>query len=320
MKADRTLMKHRRPTGRRGSRSWIAAAVAFAATGAALILALPLASRANAANPPGHANSECATRTLARGFATYVPALRTYDDNIEDSGNAPDFCASELVTNDRTTITLGIHAHNRTGFIAGDAYTVYLDTDRNATTGGGGVGAEYEIAFTGPLAQLEQWNGTAFDPTSAVPVPLIWVPDYGPVLVFLRSAIGDPAGFNFVLVSTNGQAGDRAPDTGSWSYSTVPFALKMTSLSLGLARAGKTMTARAMVMRSDVDGPLDQGTIGCAAKVGHYYLAGKGKFAGSRVVCTWRVPKNTGGQRLSGTVSVSYQGVRVARSFAARVR
>jgi hypothetical protein len=296
------------------------AAVALAATGAVLALALPLASRANTASADGHTSSGCAPGAArARGFASYVPALRTYDDNIEDSGGAPDFCASELVTNDNTTITIGIHAHNRTGFVAGDSYTVYLDTDRNPATGGGGVGAEYEIVFTGPLAQLEQWNGTAFDPASAVPVPLIWVPDYGPVLVFLRSAIGDPAGFNFVLVSANGQAGDRAPDTGSWSYSTEPFALKMKSLSIGPARAGKTMTARTVVMRSDFDVPLDQGRIGCAARLGRHSLAGKGKFAGGRVVCTWRVPKNTGRQRLSGTVSVTYQGARASRSFVARV-
>jgi hypothetical protein len=306
MKADRTLMKH--------------TAVALAATGAVLALVLPLAARAGAASPLGHAGPACSTGKAARGFASYVPALRSYDDNIQDSGNAPDFCASELVTNDSTTITMGIHAHNRTGFVAGDSYSVYLDTDQNAATGGGGVGAEYEVVFSGPSAQLERWNGSAFDATSAVPVPLIWVPDYGPVLVFLRSAIGNPAGFNFVLVSANGQAGDRAPDAGSWSYSTVPFALKMKSFSLGSARAGKTMTARAVVMRSDFDEPLDQGKIGCAARVGHHSLAGKGKFTGSRVVCTWRVPKGTGRLRLSGTLSASYQGVRVTRSFAARVR
>jgi hypothetical protein len=308
-------MRHGRPTGR----TWTAAA-ALAAVGAALTLALPLAARANAPSPVGHASAGCATGAHARGFASYVPALRTYDDNIQDSGNAPDFCASELVTNDNTTITMGIHAHNRSGFVAGDSYTVYLDTDSNAATGGGGVGAEYEIVFTGPSAQLEQWNGTAFDPASAVQVPLIWVPDYGPVLVFLRSAIDNPAKFNFVLVSANGQASDRAPDAGSWSYSTVPFALEMKSLSLGPARAGKTMTARAVVMRSDFDEPLDQGKIGCTAKLGHHVLAGKGRFAGDRVVCTWRVPRGTGRQRLSGTVSVLYQGVRAARSFAARVK
>src|SRR5215471_1555650 len=119
----------------------VSAAVALAATGALLTVALPLASRADAASSRAPASPGCTTRQSVREFASYVPALRTYDDNIEDSGGAPDFCASELVTNDSSTITIGIHAHNRTGFVAGGSYTVYLDTDRNTATGGGGVGA-----------------------------------------------------------------------------------------------------------------------------------------------------------------------------------
>src|SRR5919204_7062275 len=78
-----------------------------------------------------------APRTLA--------ALTGYDDPIEDAGNAPDFCGGEAVTNDNRTITIGIHAHNRSGFVAGDSYGIYLDTDLNAATGGGEIGAEYEI-------------------------------------------------------------------------------------------------------------------------------------------------------------------------------
>jgi hypothetical protein len=312
-------MKNRLAAGRSGPPTWIGAGLALGGLAAALALALPLSSRAAAPSPLGRARSGCATQAHAKGFASYVPALRSYDDNIEDSGNAPDFCASELVTNDSVTVTMGIHAHNRTGFSAGDSYTVYLDTDRNVATGGG-VGAEYKIVFTGPQALLERWNGTAFDAASALPVALVWLPDYGPVLGFLHSAIGDPAGFDFVLVSANGENGDRAPDTGSWSYSVEPFALKVKSLSVGAARAGKTFTARAVVLRSDFNEPLDQGKIGCAARLARRSLPGSGKFAGGRAVCTWRMPRSARRKRLSGTLSVTYQGARAARRFSARVR
>lgn len=295
-------------------------AVGLAGLAAAVALALPLSSGATASRSLDAAGAACGPTGHADGFASYVPALRSYDDNIEDSGNAPDFCASELATNDSTTITLGIHAHNRTAFVADDSYAVYLDTDRNASTGGGGVGAEYEIVFSGPVAQLEHWNGSAFDAASALPVPLIWIPDYGPVLVFLRVSIGDPAGFDFVLQSANGQDADRAPDTGFWSYSVQPFALKVKSLSVSAARAGRTFSASAVVLRSDFDDALDQGAISCAAQLRGHSLTGTGRFAGGRVVCTWHVPKNSRHRLLSGSVSVTYQGVRAARSFSARVR
>ena len=289
----------------------------------ALAVALALVSQAAGSGSRSGATAGCGQvghAGRARVFASYTPALRTYDDNIEGSGNAPDFCADELVTNDNGAITIGIHAHNRSGFVAGDTYTVYLDTDLDAATGGGGVGAEYEILFSGPRAQLLRWNGTIFDPASPSPVPMIWAPGYGPVLLLEPAAIGAPPGFNFVLVSANGTDSDRAPDTGSWSYTRRPFALKVQSLSVGAARAGRPFTARALILRSDFDIPLDEGRIGCAARLAGHALAGKGKFANGRVVCTWRLPRNAHGKRLSGALSIAFEGVRVKRGFAARVR
>lgn len=320
MHEHRISTKRGRPARRRGPWTWAGGAGVVAAMAAGLASGLPLPSPAAASSSVAVASSGCSAPAQTLGFDAYVPALRSYDDNIGDSGNAPDFCASEFVTNDNTTITLGIHAHNRTGFVAGDSYSIYLDTDQNAATGGGGVGAEYAIVFSSPRAMLEHWNGTAFDTASAVPVPLFWLPDYGPVLVFLRSAIGDPAAFNVVLVSANGQEGDRAPDTGSWSYSVRPFALKVKSFSVGAARAGSALTARAVVLGSDFDQPLDRGAVACAARLGGHALAGKGKFAAGRAVCTWRVPKSARHKLLSGTLSVASQGARAARSFSARVR
>jgi hypothetical protein len=289
--------------------------------GLAVALALALTSHAAGSARLAGTAASCGSSAGSRAFASYTPALRTYDDDIEDSGNAPDFCATEFVTNDNSTITMGIHAHNRPGFESGDSYGVYLDTDRNPATGGGGVGAEYEIVFDAPrTAKLEQWNGTEFDAASARALPLAWAPDYGPVFVFLRTAIGDPAAFNFVLTSTNGTDSDRAPDAGSWSYTRRAFALKMRPLSVGPARAGSRLTVRAFVLRSDYDEPLVEGKIGCAARFSGHRLTGKGRFAAARATCAWRLPKSARGKRLSGTVSVVYQGVQVKRAFTVRVR
>ncbi len=213
----------------------------------AVALGLLLASQAAGRTEGGVASStNCERHDHAFVLASYAPAFRTYDDPIEDSGSAPDFCASELVTNDNQAITIGIHAHNRSGIAPGDVYSVFLNT--------------------------------------------------------------------------NGQDGDRAPDAGSWSYSLSPFALKIKSLSVGPALRGRLFTAAALVMRSDFDIPLTEGTIGCAAKLSGRSFAGKGRFARSRATCMWRLPKGAGGNRLGGTVSVTFQGVKAKRSFSVRVR
>jgi hypothetical protein len=287
----------------------------------AFVAGLALASQA-VARTSGGVTSQVACGGGNRTFvpASYAPALKTYDDAIEDSGNAPDFCASELVTNDNQTVTIGIHAHNRSAVLAGDSYGVYLDTDLNSSTGGGGVGAEYEITIDGTGAQLERWDGTSFVASGASRLPTAWIPDYGPVVSLPRTTIGDAKGFNFVFVSANGTDTDRAPDSGSWAYSVTPFALKVKSFSIGLAHAGKPFTARALVMRSDFDVPVSEGKIGCSAKLAGRSYAGRGKFAGDRIACTWRLPKQARGKRFAGSVSVSLEGVLAKRSFSVRVR
>jgi hypothetical protein len=190
----------------------------------------------------------------------YKPAARAYDDDIEDSGIAPDLCAGEIITNDSQSITIGIHA------------------------------------------QVE------------------WVDGYGPVLSFDRTEIGNPERFNVVFASASGPDGDRAPDAGSWSFSVTPFALEVRTSSLGPARAGKTLTARALVLRSDFDSPLTEGQIDCRAKVAGHALRGRGSFQGNRVLCSWRLPTSADGQRLGGTITVVFQNVEARRAFVSRVR
>jgi hypothetical protein len=302
--------------------SGLLVAVTSALLGAvvATVVAFAVPDTSHAASPACGEPASPVSFASYRSTAGYTRALRTYDDAIEDSGNSPDFCAAEFITNDNQAITIGIHAHNRSGFVAGDAYGVYLDTDSNPTTGGGGVGAEFEVVFDGPLGQLERWDGTTFEASAAQPVPVLWLPDYGPVLVLLRSFIGNPAGFNAVFVSSNGGDADRAPDTGSWIYTVQPLALKVKSFALSAARAGHVFTARAVVLRSDFDAPVDEGRIACTARASGRAIPGKGTFAHSRVICAWRLPARARGKRLSGVLSVVDQGARTARPFAVRVR
>ena len=311
------------PEGRRRSRprsrlAWRpAAGLVFVSLATVLVVASPAAGRQSGGGS-GASGCKAGGRTLAA--SGYKPAVQTYDDVIGESGNAPDFCAEEVVTNDSRTITIGIHAHNRSGFEPGDTYTLFLDTDLNVATGGGGVGADYAITFSGPAGELMRWNGTSFDPGSATTLPVEWLDGYGPAFTFDRNAIDNPGGFNFVLVSSNGQDGDRAPDTGSWSFALTPFTLKVQKLSLGTARAGHVFTARTVVLRSDFDLPLAEGRIACTGTIGGRAFLGSGKFAHNRVVCSWSLPKGARRKQLSGSIAVTLQGVEARRGFAVHIR
>ena len=268
--------------------------------------------------PSAWGQTDTAQTSCQQGGRT-LAAFTGYDDPIEDAGDAPDFCAGEAVTNDNRAIMIGVHAHNRSGLDPGDSYGIYLDTDLNAATGGGDIGAEYQIVLDGTGARLEQWDGTTFQP-SATSVAVEWADGYGPVLSFDRAAVGKTTGFRLVMVSANGADADRAPDDGTWSYTVTPLRLVARSLSHGRAVAGQAFVARMLATRIDFDVPLDEGTIRCAAKIGGRSTSGAGRFAHDRVVCTWRLPRGARGRHLTGSITVTLQGAEASRRFSVTVR
>jgi hypothetical protein len=260
-------------------------------------------------------NCAAAQRTLAAH--SRATALRTFDDFIEDT-NGPDICGQNAITNDNEgTVTAGMHIHNRSGFAANEAYGIFLDTDLNPATGG--AGAEYRVRLTSEATILGKWDGTRFAPQATLE-PATWASGYGPVFTFKIADVGDVKGFNFIFFTTDGVIGDLAPNRGSWSYQLTPLELTVRAMALDRARAGRSFSARMAVVRSDFDLPLGEGAIACSAKIGAKAMAGSGRFAGGRVVCTWRLPRSARGKRLSGTVAVTFQGVEAKRSFATRVR
>jgi hypothetical protein len=277
----------------------------------ALGLALLTFSPQAAASVAGCAGAQ---RTLAA-----ASVYTEYDDDIEDAGDAPDFCGSEVITNDNQAVTIGIHVHNRSRFEEADNYAILLDTDRNPATGQPATGADYELGFNGGGVQLSRWEAASFEQLPAA-VSMTWIDGYGPALTFRRSDIGDPAGFAIVFVSSDGSSADRAPDVGSWAYAVTPLQLRVRALSLGVARAGRAFTASVQVIRNDWDAALAEGRIDCAATVAGRSLTGLGRFAHNRVACTWRLPVSSRGKQLSARITATLQGARASRAFSIPVR
>jgi len=284
-----------------------------------LIGALGLAAAAPASQGMLSGKSGCQRAERSLAAATHATAVRTYDDYIEDAGAAPDFCAANLITNDNRSVTIGIHVHNRSGLGPNDVYGVLFDADGDPTTGASGV--EFLLTFDTGGPQLSRWSGTSFDVLALQePIVIDWLSGYGPVLQVNRSDLGDPARLNFVLVSVNGDDADRAPDADAWSYELTPLELKIASLSLGRARAGRPLVAKMLVTRSDFGSELREGSIRCPATLAGKRLGGRGGFLRDRATCTWQLPKSARGKRLAGSVAVSFQGVEVKRAFSVTVR
>ena len=289
------------------------AVVAYAATGAN-------AADEGLASCAATSGSLLCSEAVAGGSA-----LHSYDDNIDDVVTAPDVSGSNVVTNDNFVLTIGVHIRGRSSFLEGDVYGIYFDTDSNAATGtdalsGAPPGAEYSIEIAHRKTWLLRWHGSSFDPvTPRIPIATVWLDGLGPALQVARADLGDPQSFRFAFVTARGDY-DLAPDTGWWSYELSPFVLTAGRLSVGQARAGKSVVASMSVERSDFAIPLGEGTVACAARIGGKALHGRGTFARKRVSCTWRLAKNSAGKGLGGSVQVTFQGVSAKRVFSVRVR
>ena len=302
---------------------------AFRSLAGMSVLVVAVACAAASANGATR-SSECASAAAhsARGHsAARASGIHAYDDYIEDVVSAPDICASNIVTNDNLgAITIGLHIHDRSGFRAGDGYSVFFDTDSNPATGsiaanGEPAGAEYEVELVNGSSNLRRWSGTSFELIPAqAPIPTLWLAGYGPVFEISQAYLGGAQGFRFIYVTSNGADVDLAPDADAWSYALSALELTAGPLAIGPAKAGKRLVASMYVERSDFEIPLEEGAIKCAAKLAGNAVAGRGAFVAERVSCTWRLPQSARGKRLAGSVQVTFQGVTAKRAFGVRVK
>ena len=260
----------------------------------------------------------CGSRTIMGVAKAASPT--NYDDVTGDSGGAPDFCGANIVTNDNAgTIYFVMHVPNRGGFAAGDLYGVFIDSDSNPASGGEGF--EY-LLFIGPggSASLGHWDGAAFVPGAAPSVKVEWVNGVGPLASVNKADLGGPASLRFMLFSLAGQESDAAPDAGAWPYQLTPLQLAVKSLQVGQAKAGKPLAARMVVTRSDFGIDVDEGAIACTARAGTKALRGNGAFEDTTAVCRWTVPRAAKGKRITGSISVTVDGVEIKRTFSQKVR
>jgi hypothetical protein len=142
-------------------------------------------------------------------------------DPAGDSGTAPDITRVEVTADAARRFTFGVSLPNRaSGLEANELLLVFLDTDRNSSTGD--LGGDYRILL-GSVYNLSRWTGSAWE---RLATPTSRARRSGDVYIFEFDAadFGSPTTFNFSadarrIVNDRIERSDRAPDRGDYTYS-----------------------------------------------------------------------------------------------------
>jgi hypothetical protein len=268
----------------------------------------------------------------------------SYADAAGDGGTAPDVTNVTISNDDGGAITLQATIANRPALGAQDAMVVFMDTNGNLSDGvkgmdymlisSGGAGTALASLSSGKPAPVATQNPLSGSFSGGVAT-----------ITFNRADLGSPSQLN-LWIGTTGDGGDTvgdfAPNNGTWSYQVVvggpapqappsttppppppaqPLTLQVDKLTVGKAKAGGPFLVGVVVERTDSRDLLNGGQVACSAQVGNSPLrsiAKTGPKAGI-ALCTWAIPKTAHSKRITGSISITYNGVKVAKPFSARI-
>ena len=252
--------------------------------------------------------------------------------------NAPGITSVVVSNDDNGVLTFVIGIPNRPALTADMDISIFLDTDQNPQTGATDVGgAEYAIDLSDNSVDLAKWNGSDLMYLHPSPSSLVYSYANG-VTITVKAADIAPAmtGFNFFVAAASGIGGTvDNPDysTAHFDFAPAPghgmfaYPIKVTPLQIS-AGAAKTTTAKAgglfkaslQLSANRPDALTGNATVSCTAKVAGKALAAKAKsYSGGTAVCSWQIPKTARG-KITGSVSVSVQGLQTSKQFSATVR
>lgn len=256
---------------------------------------------------------------------------QSYTDPAGDSGTSPDI----------TTVAVGNDAAGQYEFdvtFANDysdtsQLFLYLDTDRNASTGDTKEeGADYLIFddHASRTFEVDSWNGTDWA-SSADTTASITADPRSLEISINKSELGGATSFNFfvgILDSASADGTDSFDDDAPSGSGTFVYELQQT-LSLSVAgtttlaqRKAHRLTVGIAVRRSDTNELVggEDGTLACSATAAKSKLrlitrafvsGGAGK--GSAAVCQFALPKKKN-IRVDARITVTVDGVSVAKT------
>jgi hypothetical protein len=268
----------------------------------------------------------------------------TFRDSTGEDPAGPDITTVTVSNNDAGVVRIQIAMPNRPTLTPDMLMFVEVDSDNNTATGGAPFGIDYVIELDGTRPPSEvnlfRWDGTNFTRRPGDPAATTLIFSYagGATIEISARELGNTKRFRFAVGAISGIAvnpdtgefdlanahADAAPDVthGLWTYEvkTAPLRLLARTFTATKPRAGRAFTVRLAAARSDTGAVLAGGAVTCSAT-----LAGKRlKARTNRVVkraaqCVWQIPAGATGQTIRGTVTFVFEGLRVSRSFTAKI-
>jgi hypothetical protein len=267
----------------------------------------------------------------------------TYPDSTGEPG-VKDLTSVVVSNDDKGMITFRLNVPSLPVYTVDVNVDIYVDTDNNAATGSTGIpGIDYVIQLFRGEINLYKWDGTDFtrrfgDPPATT---LIYQWANGVAIKISAAELGNTKRLRFLAIVVSGIAfdpvsGEPIPETGVADYAPdlgrgfftydvriAPARLVFKSLKTAPAspKAGKTFTVRMAATRSDTGAAIVNGRVDCVARAGARSVQPKSeRFVGGQAVCVYTVPANASGKTLRGTITIIFEGKRLARPFSAKIR
>jgi hypothetical protein len=278
--------------------------------------------------------------TAALGGATHAAAnSTTFPDSTGEDPNAPDITSVVITNDDAGNIVFQVNISNRPALTSDMFVLVYLDTDQNTATGDTQLlGSDYVIELESGSVGLFQWNGTDFVAASSQASLTYSYASTGATIRISASDLGKTRAFNFAALAASGATvdasgnpdftnihTDSAPDPGHgfFTYQVLTrLILSVTAFNTAPkpAAAGKRFSATLAANENDTGGPVQAGTVTCAATIAFKRIAAVSHVLANGVAsCVWAIPKTAKGKTIRGTITLTVKGVKVTRSFSARI-
>jgi hypothetical protein len=280
----------------------------------------------------------------ASGHAGKALASESFTDPSGDSGDGPDVTTVQISDDSSGKISFTASVPNRSSLSDVDGVAAFFDTDSNTGTGSSG-GFDYEVGWAGNEALLLKWDGTQFSPVTASSFSASF--SNGQATFSIQSSdFGGSTSFVFEMTTT-GDGGDsiadHAPDSGAWTYPAggtaspppppppppppgspppPPSGLTLTAskFTVGAPHSGRTVTVSMVVKVKQTDIAVKT-AVTCTAKLSGKTLKAskKGSVQSGRASCSWKLPKNTRGKRLTGSITATYLDAKIRKTFSKTV-
>jgi hypothetical protein len=254
-------------------------------------------------------------------------APATYADAVRDAARGAPELTTVVVTNDDAgAIRFRINVANQPRLARDSTLELFLDTDRNPTTGDPlSLGADYRFALDGASHTFDfaRWDGAQFDSSASSGTVEVWYWS-GVSITINRSELGGTGALAFwIRARGSDRASDAAPDRETWAYDLVagganPPDIDSFSYRVRPAAPRAGTTWRLVVDRvrlTRTGGAAAPNRWSCAATLGGKPIRGTGPGR-----CTFRLPRSARRKRLAVTITVAYMGEVVTGTLTVRVR